>query len=150
MEIKTIYIAEDGTEFSDEKECLIYENEKLKRKQAFKNKIKAFNSGGKPLDTSSKNWFTSAYTIKFEDSEVMHEFARLLQDGEQEEIDAYDPDLGEYLWHQTEPVTMRYIEALDKVGGSAGTNGWYNVKAAIDLLVPDYVKNLWPTENKHE
>ncbi len=149
MEIKTTYIAEDGTEFSNEKECLDYENEKLKRIKLFKNKIKAFNSNGKPLDTSSKNWFISAYTIAFESTEAMHEFASLLQDYE-DDIDAYDPDLGEYLWHQTEPVTMRYIEALDKVGGSAGTDGWYNVKAAIDLLVPDYVKNLWSTENKHE
>ena len=147
MEIKTIYIAEDGTEFSDEKECLIYENGKLKRKQAFKNKIKAFNSGGKPLDTSSKNWFTSAYTIKFEDSEVMHEFARLLQDGEQEEIDAYDPDLGEYLWHLMEPATMRYIEVSDKVG-TVGTGGWYNVKAVINLLCPEIINNLWKNKNE--
>lgn len=150
MEIKTTYIAEDGTEFSDEKECLDYENRIIKRIELFKNKIKAFNSNGKPLDTGSKDWFPSAYTIVFENTEAMHAFAGLLQDNHEEDLDAYDPDLGEYLWHLMEPTTMRYVEALDKVGGSAGTSGWYNVKAMIDLLVPDYVKNLWSTENKHE
>lgn len=151
MEIKITYIAEDGTEFFDKKECLEYEKKKRLRIEVFKKHIKAFDSNGKPLDTGSKDWYPKALTIQFETKEAMHAFAELLRDGEEEEIDAFDPSLGLYLLGKNEPITIRYIEWLHHTIGTAELNeGWYDVKAMIDLLVPDYVKNLWPTENKHE
>lgn len=79
MEVITKYVAEDGTEFEDEDECLTYE-----RTEGMKNLkgVKFFYENGQEITTYSslEDLLDSSYFIKITDEKDFSKFEELLYD----------------------------------------------------------------------
>ena len=132
MQIKNIYIADDGTEFNNEGECVAYETQCRKTKSLL-SQIKAWNAENKQLDTSCSNWFYDAEYIEFRSTEAMHTFAGILMDGTREDIDAYEPELGRYLIELSEPTTMIYFKEFC-CGTGFMAAGWFDISLLLKTI----------------
>ena len=92
---KTIYVANDETQFETEEECLNYEL------GSFKDKIHLYNETGKPVDLLeciSHRYFEDVYGFKADDEEAFDFFRKILVNDVGYEIDMSNED-GRYEYY---------------------------------------------------